>query len=156
MERLAAVTDRELPQPLTYLIRDVGRRHGRLRLLPAVSVIRSDDEALLAEVAADRRLAKLGLQLLAPTVLGCAVPLDLAQARLREVGYFPVDDRPAERQPQPVAAPRGGGPRAAAPRKPAPAPIPAESLAKALLNGCTSGRPTVRSPVADELARSAG
>src|SRR5690606_2916954 len=55
-EQLSGLCDRELPQPLTYLIADVGRRHGRLRVASAVSLIRSDDEALLAEAAADRRL----------------------------------------------------------------------------------------------------
>lgn len=90
LEQLAACTDRGLPQPLQFLVGDVARRHGRLRLRPAGSVIRSVDTALLAEVAADRRLAKLGLQLVAPTVLACAVSLDAALTRLREVGYFPI------------------------------------------------------------------
>ncbi|SDY38398.1 Helicase conserved C-terminal domain-containing protein [Modestobacter sp. DSM 44400] len=96
LEQLAACAARELPQPLRFLIADVARRHGRLRLLPAASVIRSEDTALLAEVAADRRLTKLGLHVIAPTVLASTVPLDAALARLREVGYFPVAEPTSE------------------------------------------------------------
>lgn len=99
VEQLSAIAERDLPQPLGYLIADVGRRHGRLRLLPAVSLIRGDGTALLAEVAADRRLARLGLQLVAPTILACAVPLEAALARLREAGYFPVPDIPVSDAP---------------------------------------------------------
>jgi hypothetical protein len=109
---LVAVAERELPQPLTYLINDVGRRHGRLRLRPAMSLIRSEDEALLAEVAADRRLARLGLRPVASTVLACEVPLGEALERLREVGYFPVPDPDAA-----DAAAAGGGSRTAEDRQ---------------------------------------
>jgi hypothetical protein len=105
-EQLSRIAERDVPQPLAYLIADVGRRHGRLRLFPAASMIRSDDEALLAEVAADRRLAGLGLRVVAPTVLACAVPLEQALARLRAVGYFPVaepSEASAEEEPRPPA-----------------------------------------------------
>lgn len=63
---LSSIANAELPQPLRYLIADVARRHGSLRVSPAISVIRSEDTALLAEVAADRKLKRLGLRLLAP------------------------------------------------------------------------------------------
>jgi hypothetical protein len=105
LEQLAGIAGRDLPQPLAYLIGDVARRHGSLRLLPAVSLIRSDDEALLAEVVADRRLAGLGLQHVSPTVVSCTVPLDEALARLRAVGYFPVAE-PGAGVPTPPAKQR--------------------------------------------------
>jgi len=63
-----------VPQTLTYLIDDVARRHGGLRVGSAGSYVRSDDEALVAEVLADRRLAGLGLRRLAPTVLASRQP----------------------------------------------------------------------------------
>ncbi|MBZ4320166.1 helicase-associated domain-containing protein, partial [Streptomyces huiliensis] len=54
-----------LPQPLVYLVEDVARRHGRLRVGAASSYLRCDDEALLAEILADRRSAALRLRRLA-------------------------------------------------------------------------------------------
>lgn len=90
---LASVAAATLPQPLGYLIADVARRHGLLRVSPAVSVIRSEDTALLAEVAVDRKLKRLGLCLLAPTLLACDVPVDVALAAMRTAGYFPLPER---------------------------------------------------------------
>lgn len=92
---LQEIAGTELPQPLRYLIADVGRRHGNLRLTDASSCITSDDEPLLAEVVVDRRLAKLGLRLLAPTVLASDVPVDDLLLALRGAGYFPMSDVPA-------------------------------------------------------------
>ena len=162
MERLTALTDRKLPQPLTYLIRDVGRRHGRLRLLPAVSVIRSDDEALLAEVAADRRLAKLGLHRIAPTVLGCAVPVDAALSRLRAVGYFPVaegaaatDAPPADTRQERGADAAGAATRPRPTRGRDPEPLDIDGLARELLRRGDTAAPAPDSAVGRELARSA-
>ncbi|NYJ05365.1 hypothetical protein GGQ55_001643 [Geodermatophilus daqingensis] len=134
LHELADLAERELPQALTYLVHDVARRHGRLRLHAATSLIQSDDEALLAEVAVDKRLAKLGLTLLAPTVLACTVPLDVALARLREVGYFPVAEGvPAPPSPRGTAAARGQ--RTPAPRTVRPSPERADEgvLASRLL-----------------------
>lgn len=106
LDELAGLSDRALPQMLSYLVGDVARRHGRIRGVAVASVLRSDDEALLAEVAADRRLAALGLRLLAPTVVGCAVPLPAAIERLRAVGYAPMaDDDPGSASTE--ADPRG-------------------------------------------------
>jgi hypothetical protein len=82
------------PQPLRYLIRDVGRRHGELRLSAALSVIRSDDIARLAEAAVDRSLRHLGLRLVAPTVLTSRAPMDEAMAALRKAGYLPMPEEP--------------------------------------------------------------
>jgi hypothetical protein len=93
---LAEIALTELPQSLVYLINDVARRYGKLRLASAVSCIRSDDEALLTEVAVDRKLAKLGFRRLAPTVLISDAPVAQLLTSLRAAGHFPVDDDPAE------------------------------------------------------------
>ncbi|HET6212123.1 MAG TPA: helicase-associated domain-containing protein [Micromonosporaceae bacterium] len=79
-----------VPQGLTYLVDDVARRHGGLRVGTAGAYLRSDDEALLAELLVDRRLATLALRRLAPTVL--ATPSSAARllAALREAGHAPV------------------------------------------------------------------
>ena len=70
-ELVAALVDHatDLPQPLTYLIGDVQRRHGSLVVQPALCCVRSTDQALLVEVAAHRGLRALRPYLLAPTVL---------------------------------------------------------------------------------------
>ena len=51
-----------VPQALSYAIEDVARRHGGLRLGAAGCYLRSEDAALLVEIANDRRLADLQLR----------------------------------------------------------------------------------------------
>ncbi|MGK5639761.1 helicase C-terminal domain-containing protein [Streptomyces sp. URMC 126] len=79
-----------LPQPLVYLVEDVARRHGRLRVGAASSYLRCDDEATLAEILADRRSAALRLRRLAPTVLAAQAAPDALLEGLREMGYAPA------------------------------------------------------------------
>ncbi|MGY5126331.1 helicase-associated domain-containing protein [Streptomyces nigrescens] len=79
-----------LPQPLGYLIRDAARAHGRMRVLPAACCIRSDDEALVKELAAHRALHGLGLRAIAPTVLVSARPPAVTLDALRAAGYAPA------------------------------------------------------------------
>ncbi|GAC1439956.1 MAG: helicase-associated domain-containing protein [Mycobacteriales bacterium] len=78
-----------VPQALTYLIDDVARRHGRLRVGTATSYLRCDDEALLAEVLAAKKAAGLRLRRLAPTVLTSAAPVNEVLDVLRSLGYAP-------------------------------------------------------------------
>lgn len=87
---LAAVAVGPLPQPLSYLISDVARGHGRVRIAPAACVIHSQEPALLAELVAHRRFTRLGLRQLAPTVLVSRTSLDKTLAALRAEGYAPV------------------------------------------------------------------
>ncbi|UNM16438.1 helicase C-terminal domain-containing protein [Streptomyces formicae] len=135
---LSAVAEGMLPQPLTYLIHDTARRHGRIRIAPAACVIHSDDTALLAEIAAHRKLTRLGLRKLAPTVLLCRTALPEALGALRAEGYAPV----AETEDGAVRVERPEQPRTnhvlPRPRRalaaPAPAPlIPTSELATRLL-----------------------
>jgi hypothetical protein len=84
-----------VPQPLAYLIDDVARRHGHLRVGAASSYVRCDDEALLNEILADKRAAALGLRRLAPTVLAAqADPAALLEG-LRTMGYAPAAESAA-------------------------------------------------------------
>ncbi|TQK44352.1 XPB/Ssl2-like helicase family protein [Streptomyces sp. SLBN-118] len=87
---LAAVATTPLPQPLSYLITDTARGHGRIRIASAACVIHSEEPALLTEIAAHRKLSELGLRPLAPTVLVSRTPLDKTLAALRTEGYAPV------------------------------------------------------------------
>ncbi|MFI6175869.1 helicase-associated domain-containing protein [Nonomuraea sp. NPDC051191] len=86
---LAEVASGPLPQPLTYLVHDVARRHGEVEVVPVGCCV-VGDHALLAEVAAHRRLAKLRPRLLAPTVLASALDPAQTLVLLREAGYAPV------------------------------------------------------------------
>jgi hypothetical protein len=92
---LTAVSQSQvLPQPLRYLISDVARRHGALRVRAAGCVIRSDDEQLLAEVAAAAQLRSLELWQPAPQLLISASAVDKTLAMLRSAGYAPVEEGP--------------------------------------------------------------
>lgn len=77
-----------VPQPLQYLVNDVERRHGKVRLGPAGCYVRFEDPALAAQVVRDKHVAKLGLRLIAPTVLVGTPTSDVVLAVLRTAGYL--------------------------------------------------------------------
>jgi len=79
-----------VPQSLTYLVDDVARRHGRLRIGASASYLRCDDEALLTEVLATKRAEPLRLRRLAPTVLTSALPVGQVLELLRSLGHAPA------------------------------------------------------------------
>lgn len=115
---LAAVAAGPLPQPLSYLISDTARGHGRVRIAPASCVLHGDEPALLAELAAHRRLAGLGLRQLAPTVLISRSPLDATLAALRAEGYAPVAETADGTLRIEKTRPRRAGATVPAPRGP--------------------------------------
>ncbi|MFE9960368.1 helicase-associated domain-containing protein [Micromonospora sp. NPDC005299] len=79
-----------VPQGMSYLVDDVARKHGGLRLGSAGGYVRSDDEALLTEVLSDKRLEALALRRLAPTVLITPYQVNRMLIALRDAGYAPV------------------------------------------------------------------
>ncbi|WSB91790.1 helicase C-terminal domain-containing protein [Streptomyces cellulosae] len=87
---LAAHSRTPVPQPLTYLIDDVARRHGHLRVGAASSYVRCDDDAVLNEILADKRAAGLGLRRLAPTVLAARTDPAALLEGLRAMGFAPA------------------------------------------------------------------
>lgn len=90
LESLARFSATEVPQPLDYLVRDVARRHGQLRVGSAGSYLRGDDPTHLEALLAHRDLGHLQLRQIAPTVLVSPVgPAVLVEA-LREVGQSPA------------------------------------------------------------------
>jgi hypothetical protein len=91
---LASRSSTPVPQPLTYLIDDVARRHGRLRIGQAGAYVRCDDDGLLAELLADRRVESLRLRRLAASVLVSLLAPDRVAERLRELGYAPAAESP--------------------------------------------------------------
>jgi hypothetical protein len=87
---LTAHSRTPVPQPLAYLIDDVARKHGHLRVGAASAYVRCDDDALLNEILADKRAAGLRLRRLAPTVLATqADPATLLDG-LRAMGFAPA------------------------------------------------------------------
>ena len=87
---LSAHSRTPVPQPLAYLIDDVARRHGHLRIGAASAYVRCDDDAVLSEILADKRSAGLRLRRLAPTVLAAqADPAALLEG-LRAMGFAPA------------------------------------------------------------------
>ncbi len=83
-----------VPQSLTYLIDDVARRHGRLRVGSSTSYLRCDDEALLTELLATKKADVLKLRRLAPTVVTSASPINHVLEVLRSLGHAPAAEAP--------------------------------------------------------------
>ncbi|QYN37803.1 helicase-associated domain-containing protein [Pseudonocardia sp. DSM 110487] len=88
---LAAASDRPLPQPLDYLIGDVARRHGSVR----VRVVRScvtGEEPEISEILHTRSLRRLQLTRLAPTVLASPLEAGDLLPKLRAAGFAPMPE----------------------------------------------------------------
>jgi hypothetical protein len=79
-----------VPQPLEYLINDVAKRHGRLRVGMAQTYIRCEDEGLLTQILHDKKLESLRFRKLAPQVLICDFEAGDVIATLREANYLPA------------------------------------------------------------------
>lgn len=80
----------DLPQPLTYLIADVDRRHGHLMVFPAACCVRSREPALLREVVAHRALQKLLPHLVTEQVAVFQQVPAVVVRSLRDAGFLPV------------------------------------------------------------------
>ncbi len=142
-----------IPQGLSYLIDDVARRHGGLRIGATGSYLRSDDESLLAQLAADKRLAALQLRRLAPTVLVSPVGSTRLLGLLREVGYAPVPEDAAGAtlvaRPRPARAPLRptvAGVALAYPQQ-RPSPARLSGVVEQLRRGDAAARAARRAPV---------
>ncbi|QKT06362.1 helicase-associated domain-containing protein [Gordonia sp. X0973] len=79
-----------VPQALTYLIDDVARRHGTLRVGVASSFVRCDDPATMTAVLRTKEADALALRPLAPTVLISPAPLRDVLEALRGAGFAPA------------------------------------------------------------------
>ena len=87
---LAGHSRTPVPQPLTYLIDDVARRHGHLRVGAASAYVRCDDDTVLNEIMADKRASGLRLRRLAPTVLATQADPAALLDGLRAMGFAPA------------------------------------------------------------------
>jgi hypothetical protein len=79
-----------VPQPLEYLIGDISKKHGKLRVGSASSFIRCEDSALITQILKDKKVDALGLRRIAPEVLICTHDASDAINILRAAGYLPA------------------------------------------------------------------
>ena len=141
LDLLTARSRTPLPQPLEYLVGDVARRHGQVRVGVAGAYVRSDDEALLAELVAERKCAALQLRRLAPTVLVAQADPATVLSVLRAVGVAPAAEsadgvvvvrRPDARRTPPRQPPR---PSAVGAVSAAPSPALLDAVVRSLRAG---------------------
>ena len=136
---LAARSRTPVPQPLEYLVGDVARRHGQVRVGVAGAYVRSDDEALLAELVAERKAAALRLRRLAPTVLVAQADPAAVLAVLRQLGLAPAaesaDGAVLVRRPDARRTPPRQPPRPTATGATAPSPALLEAVVRGLRAG---------------------
>ena len=118
-----------VPQPLNYLVDDVARQHGSVRVGRATTYLSIDDPARLAELLAEPNATPLRLRQIGPGVLVSDVDVDDVLALLERLGQHPAADR------QPVEGGASGErtERAPTPRRSEPAGASARDLASALL-----------------------
>ena len=81
-----------MPQPLEYLIADVAKKHGKLRVGNTCSFIRCEDTALISQIMNDKKLEILALRRIAPEVVICDMDATDAMRVLRECGYLPAGE----------------------------------------------------------------
>jgi len=79
-----------VPQPLEYLIGDISKKHGKLRVGSAASFIRCEDSSLITQILKDKKVEALGLRRIAPEVLICTHDAADALNILRAAGYLPA------------------------------------------------------------------
>jgi hypothetical protein len=79
-----------VPQPLAYLIDDVARRYGSIRVGPAGSYVRLSDQAQAAALLAHPAAGAVGLRAVAPGVLVASVDEYELLPLLQELGDAPA------------------------------------------------------------------
>ncbi len=79
-----------MPQPLDYLITDVAKRHGKLRVGSAHTYIRCEDEGVVQQILHDKNCEHLRLRKIATQVLVTDLELTEVINELREFGYLPA------------------------------------------------------------------
>jgi hypothetical protein len=89
---LAKTSKTAMPQPLEYLIADVAKKHGKLRVGNTSSFIRCEDTALISQIINDKKLEILGPRRIAPEVVICEMDATDAMRILRECGYLPAGE----------------------------------------------------------------
>jgi hypothetical protein len=94
LDALAGASSTGVPQPLSYLVSDVARRHGGLRVGTATAYVRSDDHVAIDDLVERRDLAAYRLRRLAPGVAVAPVAPNVLLNALRDAGLLPVAEGP--------------------------------------------------------------
>ena len=89
---LKEVSKTPVPQPLDYLVTDVAKKHGRLRVGTSTSYIRCDDESTIKSILNDKSLEHLRLRQIAPQVLIADAEAGDLMEDLRSANYFPAGE----------------------------------------------------------------
>lgn len=112
---LAAHSSTPVPQPLAYLVDDVARRHGSIRVGSALAYLRTDDASEAAALLTHPGAAALGLRSVAPGVLVAGVePAELV-AFLHGLGQTPAVEDEGGRTMTPPPGQRAARPAATDP-----------------------------------------
>ena len=92
VRKLQKRSGKELPQPFKYLIEDVKRRFGQLRVLvgEAGTIVESKDTILITQIANESRLNGLMLSRITEEQLASRLDSELIYFNLREAGYMAV------------------------------------------------------------------
>jgi len=112
-----------VPQPLSYLVDDVARRHGSIRVGTAASYLRIDDEAQAVAMLSHPGASALGLRSVAPGLLVADGDAAEVVKLLHTLGHTPAVEDAAGALVTTPARPRAPRRPAAAPRTVAPAEL---------------------------------
>jgi hypothetical protein len=85
---LRSVAATGVPQPLAYLVQDLARVHGQIRVADCGCCVVADDPQVIGEIVGSR----FGLRQVAPTVAVGRDPAAVVLDALRRAGYAPVPD----------------------------------------------------------------
>ena len=91
---LLELTEKALPQPVDYLIREAAQRFGRLTVgageLETKSVIKSLDSILLAQILNESKLKPFAMYAMPDGSIGCRFEPEMVYFGLREAGFSAV------------------------------------------------------------------
>jgi hypothetical protein len=118
----------EVPQPLGYLIDDVARHHGSVRVGRAETYLSVDDPVKIAALLADPGAAALGLRQVGSDVLVADAEADVLLRFLERLGHHPALDS-EHADPGAPSAPRAATPSRSGPDQPAAEEVAARILA---------------------------
>jgi hypothetical protein len=138
---LAEHSSTGIPQPLAYLIDDMARQYGSIRVGQAASYLRVEDESQLAALLASAEAGSLGLRQVSPGLLVSSAEAHELVAFLRAHGQSPAVEDHSGRILAPPPRPRATGRQ----RDLSPTPLtPAEAAAAiAAAEHWRSRQPTV-------------